>query len=482
MFTFPAYNTVHTTVKEHTDSPIDKELLMKREKERVALESYNQEMEARRIKAQKENEKALLEHAAFAQQGLRSNHLAALNYMDQHLPDQFLSEAFSYIYIKSLPHDNRYVHEHLNGFKDMGYMYIRKLGGMKYLKAQAEATNSIFLKKFYHAIDEVAKKASKKRTKKVLNTISDAEALDIVRGKISNSEQKELIKKIDSLGADELAELIKNKVVAVVRDEHQHEKDERDFRTILKDDLEDPELSPDTKELDSVDGGHIDTGDTMDDVDHVDDTSAENNQDEDKKKPKKSSFDPEKLKKNTEKKEDKKDKTEEKETDKDKPVTSLKKEDKKKETKTGLEGYDVSHLMRHWNPLTESFNYDENKQPKSLFYAMNVSIMRDMVKDAATESTDVSAKAPSQYVLENPLNLDIFNTYLKDNTSGIEDIALDATHEPKALGSTSIDPYEDVMTESVLQYTLLEAANTMRLITPTAKQIQEQSNYLLGIA
>ena len=69
---------------------------------------------------------------------------------------------------------------------------------------------------------------------------------------------------------------------------------------------------------------------------------------------------------------------------------------------------------------------------------------------------------------------------LKDNEDGIEDITLSSVHEPKVMGSTNIDT-DSVLTESTIQYTLLEAAHTMRLINPTEKQIKEQSDYLLGI-
>jgi len=66
----------------------------------------------------------------------------------------------------------------------------------------------------------------------------------------------------------------------------------------------------------------------------------------------------------------------------------------------------------------------------------------------------------------------------------VGNMELSHIHEPKVLGSSNekpIDP-DQIMTEALIQYTLLEAAYTMKLIDPSAKELRDQTNYLLGIA
>lgn len=488
------YSVVHRTVKGTKESPIDFKAMQEQQRRAVALENslkVQKELEEKRIA---KNKQMAMEHAAFAQSTSKIVRNAAMNKMYSNIAEECLGEAFSYIYLNSLPHDKHFIKENAVPLIKMGCFYMKKLGGMKYLKQRVMETHNPFLSGLYNAVEETAKDIYKKRAKKVANTISDEEAMNIINGKVGDKSRNEMLAKIDSLGADELSELVKNKVIAVVKDEHQREKDERDFRSELKNDINDPELSPSSAELgDSI--GDIDTGDDMEDVDSVDDTNAP-----DPKKPakaKKSMFTPKKVSSPSNKDKEKKDddfdenkpvglaeKKEKKDNTKAGMVAKLDKKKDDKKIKTGLESYTVTQLSNRWDPVKNSFTYNRNSRPKDLFYAINYSVMRDMVNDSiASENATAIADKPKapQYVLENPLNLDVFMTYmLKDNEDGIEDITLSSVHEPKVMGSTNIDT-DSVLTESTIQYTLLEAAHTMRLIDPSEKQIKEQSDYLLGI-
>lgn len=522
MFKFPAYNKVHRTVTGTSSCPINFQSLMEKEKQEATMEAvqkHNDKVHEAFIQKQKKEE---LTEASFAPARLQTAKTEALIYLDTHLKDQLFAESFSSIFMRSLPHDPDFIAEHWSAISNMARLYTRKLGGFNYLKEQADKTKNVFLRKYANAIEVAAKKIGRKKTKKVLNALTDVEAMDIVRGKIDDKSKKDLLSHINDLGVDELTELVKDKVINVVKDEHIREKDERDFRLDLKNDLTDPSMVPpddaidkmvsggkkkaaksddmDMENDDDLSGG-ISTGDELNDVDTVDDTSAPGlEKGEDKRKAKKPAkkasndvSDTKLDKKASDKKSDKKDSTEdiadvdtsEDMNDNDKDT---KKEDKnKKQQKTGMEGFTLSEVLSRWNPMTESFSYNEKIQPKSLMFSIATSVARDMVKSmATTEGTSITStqeNTPS-YVLENPLNLDIFTMYLKDNSSDIENAEQAMIHEPKILGS-NINPHhmdrDQIMTEAVMQYTLLETAYTMHLIDPSMQTIKEQSDYLLKI-
>jgi hypothetical protein len=383
-------------------------------------------------------------------------------------------------------------------------MYIRKLGGMPYLKAQAESKNaSPYLKKFYTACDEAAKKIVKNKSKEIMDAMSEDEARDILNGSVKVKDKNDLLDQVDTLGTDQLAELIRNKVVNVVRDEQLREKDEREQRTILKNDLISGEPISDVGEGDDEDEDKKEDDDAADDVDFdedddkkskkkgkkskdkdSDDDDEEDDSDDDEKKSKKSKKkDKKKDSKSDDEDEDSDDMGDLEEPSEDEDSDSKDKK-KSKKKKAAKESFFMSD-MSNFNPLTGKFDYQQHLSPRSLFYALNVSVMRDMVESAATTEgasiTAVRRKAP-EAVMENPLNMDIFMDYLKDNSDGYDAIEKAETHEPEVLGSSApMVDYDKVLTESLVQYTLLECAHTIKLINVTPEMVRQQSDYLLGI-
>ena len=526
MFKFPV--KLNKQVKSHgftQESNIDMRAL--NEKDRMTRElnatiAHNKMVEEQ---AALENRERESRERMFAYENLQHNKLVALDKLVKTVPDAMLSEAFSHLYVKTCNriHDPEYVAEHYNNFKLFGSMYIRKLGGMPYLKARVESTGSPFLKKFYTACDEAAKKVIEKKKKDIVDAISDQEAADIVSGAISEKDKKDLIEKIDDLGADQLAELIKNKVVDVVRDEQIRERDEREKRTDLKNDLVSPDsLNPDMDEDDDIEDTEEsskkkkkdDSEDADVDIDESDD--KEDKSDKKGKKKKKSDSDSDDEddtdigdddsddedsdkkksgKKKGKKSKDKDDEDDDKdsdsksdddlgdlgeddsESDDDDDKSDKKKDKKKKKAEESL------YPMSKWNPITESFDFDgSQKNPKSFFYTLSCAIAKEMVISAhQTEGASYTSirKKPTMEVANNPLNIDVFTDYMLDNQDGYRDIENSIPHDPTPLGGTKaiIDP-DKIMTEALVQYTLFETANTIRLIDVTESMIAQQVKYL----
>ena len=211
------YSVVHRTVKGTKESPIDFKAMQEQQRRAVALENsmkVQKELEEKRIA---KNKQMAIEHASFAQNTSKFVRNAALNKMYGDIAEECLGEAFSYIYLNSLPHDKHFIKENSVPLIKMGCFYMKKLGGIKYLKQRVMETHNPFLKGLYNAVEETAKDIYKKRSKQVANTISDEEAMNIIKGKVDDKSRNEMLAKIDSLGADELSELVKNKVIAVVK-------------------------------------------------------------------------------------------------------------------------------------------------------------------------------------------------------------------------------------------------------------------------
>jgi hypothetical protein len=530
MFKFPV--KVHKTVRHKqlgvSDSPIDMKALLEKDKRDAAMKQAALEGAQFREEMKQRDKKHAMENAMFYNQGLQRQKLIYIDKISKTVPDALLSEAFGSLYMDVCRgiHDPEFVAENSKAFKDMARMYIRKLGGMDYLKSRLanEATYTSFLKDMYTVCDEAAKKIVKKKTEDIMKSVNEEEAKRLLNNMVTDKDKEELVTKIDSLGADQLAELIRNKVVAVVRDEQIRERDEREMRTILKNDLtskdgmpptpgatddEDEAAKDDLEDVDEAKKGKKSKSKKKDKEDANLDTDATDTKDddmgdedlggeEDEGKAKKSdksgkkgkkdksedeesepAEDTSKAKADTDKVEDEEE--EEPSEDEGEKDKEDKKGKKKKAAKESLE-----EVLSRWDPVKENFTYSPNRQPKSLLFAMNVAIARDMLTSAhVTEGASITKqneKKIPQAVLENPLNMDVFSIYLKDNQDGYKDIDDAMTSEPSVLGSTEpiIDP-DSVMTEALVQYALLETAASIKLISPTKKQVMEQVQYLLRI-
>ena len=419
------------------------------------------------------------------------------------IADRVLSETFANIYVKALPLDKEFVTENIDHLKDFAYMYIRKLGGMDYLKKRVTEAKSPFLDKLYRVCLEQSNKMSRSRAKKVMSQNSTDMLHEIIEKPCTDEENKQILKNIDTLGADELAELVKQKIINVVKDEKMREREEREFRTVIKNDLLD--TSPGSPVENEISGKEElpDTGDRVEDMSNDDmkstpddaakpDTSV-------KKNPGGSGFNPDKIQKKEkqdmvdkeEKKVDKKAKDIEQDADVNDTDDELK--DKKKDkkgkdlTKEGAilvnQNLTLEQILESYNPVDRTLTRNEDKMPKSFLFSIASSVMKNMITDVSvTESKSVEMKNNPRYkaVMENPLNLDVFATYLQNGDDSINTLEQAPISEPNVIGSDKIDTGA-IITESVIQYGLLETAYTMKLINVTPAMVKEQADYLMSI-
>lgn len=355
--------------------------------------------------AKLENERLNEEKIAYERDAaLKANHRAlmknyrgaGINALAASIPNAILAECFNTVFVKALPHDTDYVDENIKTIKNMGAMYVKKIGGMKALAESANRTNSPFLRTLLEFCNEFSQAIIMERVKEINEAETEEEIKEMISPQLNDEERNTILVKMDKLGSDELAEMISNKVIDVVRDEQQREKDQAEILDTMEKDMnEDPN---DVK------------------VDDREDTTADD-------------------------------------------VAEA-----------------AKHVAETYNPLTRTFNYDKKDTNKSFFFSLMQGIATKVLKESTqTESTHVETP---QVLLENPLNLNIFDVYMQDKNEDLDDLRrMDMTDTGEIARTTSLDK-DFILSEALLQYTMFETAHTMKLVNITLDDIRQQADYM----
>lgn len=355
--------------------------------------------------AKLENERLNEEKIAYERDAaLKANHRAlmknyrgaGINALAASIPNAILAECFNTVFVKALPHDTDYVDENINTIKNMGAMYVKKIGGVKALAESANRTNSPFLRALLEFCNEFSQAIIMERVKEINEAETEEEIKEMISPQLNDEERNTILVKMDKLGSDELAEMISNKVIDVVRDEQQREKDQAEILDTMEKDMNE---DPNTPEVDDRE----DT--TADDVAEA-----------------------------------------------------------------------AKHVAETYNPLTRTFNYDKKDTNKSFFFSLMQGIATKVLKESTqTESTKVETP---QVLLENPLNLNIFDVYMQDKNEDLDDLRrMDMTDTGEIARTTSLDK-DFILSEALLQYTMFETAHTMKLVNITLDDIRQQADYM----
>ena len=355
--------------------------------------------------AKLENERLNEEKIAYERDAaLKANHRAlmknyrgaGINALAASIPNAILAECFNTVFVKALPHDTDYIDENIKTIKNMGAMYVKKIGGMKALAESTNRTNSPFLRALLEFCNEFSQAIIMERVKEINEAETEEEIKEMISPQLNDEERNTILVKMDKLGSDELAEMISNKVIDVVRDEQQREKDQAEILDTMEKDMnEDPN---DVK------------------VDDREDTTADD-------------------------------------------VAEA-----------------AKHVAETYNPLTRTFNYDKKDTNKSFFFSLMQGIATKVLKESTqTESTTVETP---QVLLENPLNLNIFDVYMQDKNEDLDDLRrMDMTDTGEIARTTSLDK-DFILSEALLQYTMFETAHTMKLVNITLDDIRQQADYM----
>ena len=436
------------------DPVCNEELMMKdqkRHKDALAVEAYNAKlMEENNARLEKESRWDAMTKKTI----LENTKNAYINQLAKELPDYLVGEAFADIYMRALPHNHHYVMEHYGQFNHLAHLYSNKIGGFNHLKRVAATTESTFLKQLTNYIQEAVKDAIVKKTEKVSKALTEDEVKQMINPMIDPDEKDKLLTKIDSLGADELAELVNQKVIAVVNDERRKIKQDNEFKNMLKNDLDDDMRLQDAKASD--------TSPITDKHDVEPEMSNEKDV----------------YKKNKQEANDIDISTDEDDLDDDKPSKKgKKKDDDDTDTDTGSTmksmkeatmNMSFMEAFQKWDPVQGTFDYNPNRERRTLFTSMMENIMTGFILESTGH---VNRRRPSKAVYESPLNLVAIEDVLNPNR---ED-------ESVSESDTSVRPHVDksrIFSEALTQYTLIETAHTMKLINVTPVDVARQCEFL----
>lgn len=358
--------------------------------------------------------------------------LVAINELSSKIGDYLMGEAFARIYIKALPHDKEFVNEHHNVFRTIAMRYSDYIGGYDNLYKRSMETNSPFLRKLYNVITEAKKRIVKDRNIKSSNLMSEDDIREIIQPKPTDEERNEILKKIDELGADELAELVNNKIINVVKDEKQRQKTEMEMQTVIKSEVEDSDSEEPTSTV---------YGETPEDGSIGDEGGKEESSTEDS--------------------------------------TDDNKEDETKDTKESF--ISRKNLIRQYDPINKNMIYDKDVlHHQNFFFTIMEACYKDRIKLNVNEAwSKPKAQKLRKDANKNPLNAsNIINPEKDDKEKDIRELSKSDPNviaESVDISNINID---DIYNEAITEYALYETAYTMKLINITAHDVAEQIKYL----
>lgn len=344
------------------------------------------------------------------------------------MPEIILREYFTALVTESLVWDKEDVTDHMDSLRYACHKYIANIGGLEAVREAADRNKSTYLGHVYDVCMEAGKKIAAKKSKKLKkNATADNIKNQQIDFTIETADKDDINKKIDSLDVDGLSELVKNKVLQVVKDENESQKQDdtfiQDLKTTVKSldgnvDLDgdsDPNATAPTDATDAngdtVDSDAADYGDGADASDAGEGTTE--------------SF-----------------------------------------TKYAHGGkLDVQRSL-----FRSMFMRSMSSATKEHFAAMTEGVHANFV---ATKNNSDKSDPLDNNLRDQPNNLNIYDIYLND---GGEDLGyidfVKNSDEPAIAGDDTEIDSDEVLAEALAMYTIIECASTIKLINPDKRAIK----------
>lgn len=401
----------------------------------LAIEAYNAEVMEKQMAKNAEQDRW---NALTKSNIMENTKMTYINKVANELPTYLLGEAFASVFTRALPHNKYYVLEHYGQFNQFAHMYINKLGGFPYLQKVAATTESTYLKKLTTLIQEATKKTVSKKTEELKNALTEDDVKNMINPMIDPKEKNDLLAKVDTLGSDELAELVNQKVLDVVNDERRKVKQDTEFKNLLKNDLDSDMKLDDSKASDSEE---------LNDKEDIDsDDNSRNLYTKGKK-----------IASGSGKKDSKSDKDDDKDT--------LKMSD----TKEATMNMSFMEAFQKWDPVNGTFDYHPNNERRTLFTSMMENCMSGLIL-----GNNAKKIRPSKAVYESAINLTALEDMIRGPEPTDDTVAENTTPD---MDRQNVDKAR-ILSEVLTQYTLLETAHTMRLIKVTPVEVARQCDFL----
>lgn len=343
-----------------------------------------------------------------------------------YIPLCVMNECFSAIVLKALPHDADYVEKITPSIEALNQVYLYHLGGFKYLREQALATKNPFLMKWYQMVKENSEEIINKRIQQIQDVTNEDDLNRVIKGGLDADQAEKIHNDIEDMSVDDIAELVQNKVLDVVKDESERQAKDAALRQ---------ELSMRAKEYEDQKNEEL----------NVDVASGEAEDQNDEQNPE--------------------------ETDN---ATDTNEEEEPQSESYRLAKYLLDPMVLH---------------ESTLLYSMVNTAYTELVRGAIVKEDlqGILPKTPTK-VLTSPLNLNLFDVYLSDYQNDLADIDGLRVGQTKPIAGDEVRiDSEDVLAESALadalaKYTVLETAMTIGLINPSSKDVQEIAQFNMKLS
>lgn len=358
------------------------------------------------------------------------------------------------------------------GIRFMCHAYIRDLGGLSYVKEMAEKTGSDYLNKVYTTCMEAGKKIAAKKADQVAKETTPENVEDVRLDLSVDTQDEELVNKsMNDLQIGDIADLVKDKVLQVVKDEETAQKKDEQFiaemKESIKQDAEAEKQLPMT--INNGDGPATDAGGTdagastggeaaTDAATGGMEPKEEPEEDTDKSPNKEG----DKLSKDTQKKAE----------DASNAAQKDAKKTMDKATQTTAESLSFQRKMALMN---------RDSLQSSLFRSITMRCYATAVKEnlgtPITESGEVKHR---EFMSSSPTSsfddVNIYDSFMQGKTDDIDYIDFARNTQKPAIASSNYSRIDrtEVLAEALVFYTALECAFSIKLIDPSARQLKKQ--------
>ena len=200
-----------------------------------------------------ENERKLQEDEHRQKVAENANLIAAASSIDGYLmnlstklymegKEVLFKDIMTNIYLESVYLDDDFKQEHAANLKEVMAEYLDNNGGFKILESACKTSKSKVLKNMKNVIEGCARKASLRKTKELQEACAGknkgAKALEVMNQKhsfdLNDEELEEYNKSREKLSEDEIVNLVRDKVLDVVKDESERQRDIEAFEQELE--------------------------------------------------------------------------------------------------------------------------------------------------------------------------------------------------------------------------------------------------------
>lgn len=386
-------------------------------------------------------------------------------------PEIIFRDYFTKLVKESLLWDQDFIDQTSDSIRYISHKYIAEaIGGLDGLKKAAKENHSAYLQKVYDVCMETGKKLAEKK-KKELEKKVDANNCDKAKLDFSiDSDGEDLIdKNMDNLDIPDISEMVKNKVLEVVKDENDAQKKDDEFVSNLKNDIqqnesEGEEITDDQVKSMTVNNGDAPTNATGQDASGV--TSSEVGSTE-------SVGDDTEASEDTSK-DDEKDSEDLKATAKDL------KEDSAKTQKGTSDDKDLEKAAQGKEPAKPAASAKESLEQyaldgrisiqRSLFRSMMARSFNQTIKENASldVACDGDKTADARFGSTN-----VYDIYLQGENEDLSYIDFARNNTPSSVGDNTKIDRDEILAEAIGMYTILECAYSIKLISPTTKELRQ---------